>query len=120
MLTKKILAAVIGAGLFPLAQTIVGSADGTPPFFGRLRAAYARDRVPTIERYHDGQTAPTPAGLGFEPDVVEPAGVPKRHEIAPERLIIEDIAFLAVDQGAQRVLRNAASAARPASTGWAT
>ncbi len=36
--------AVVGAALFPLAQTIVGSADGTPPFFGRLRAAYARDR----------------------------------------------------------------------------
>jgi formate dehydrogenase len=34
--------------------------DGYPP-------AYARDGVPTIERYHDGQSTPTPAGLGFEP-----------------------------------------------------
>ncbi|RBP04571.1 cyclic beta-1,2-glucan synthetase [Roseiarcus fermentans] len=30
----------LGAALFPLAKTVVGSADGTPPFFGRLRAAY--------------------------------------------------------------------------------
>ena len=28
---------------------------------------YARDGVPRIERYHDGQTAPTPKGLGFTP-----------------------------------------------------
>ena len=35
---------VLGAVAFPLAQTLIGSADGTPPFFGRLRAAY-RDRV---------------------------------------------------------------------------
>ena len=38
-----LLAPVVGALGFPLAQTIVGSADGTPPFFGRLRKAY-RDR----------------------------------------------------------------------------
>ncbi|MCW6508626.1 GH36-type glycosyl hydrolase domain-containing protein [Lichenifustis flavocetrariae] len=35
---------LIGAALFPLAQTIIGSADGTPPFFGRLKAAYKRQR----------------------------------------------------------------------------
>ena len=29
--------------------------DGYPP-------AYARDEIPKIERYHDGQTTPTPAG----------------------------------------------------------
>jgi len=34
--------------------------DGYPP-------AYARDSVPRIERYHDGQSAPTPEGLGFTP-----------------------------------------------------
>src|SRR5207342_3477076 len=34
--------------------------DGYPP-------SYARDGVPTIERYHDGQSTPTPAALGFEP-----------------------------------------------------
>ncbi|MEM9784332.1 MAG: NAD-dependent formate dehydrogenase, partial [Pseudomonadota bacterium] len=28
---------------------------------------YARDDVPTIERYPDGQTAPTPSGLDFKP-----------------------------------------------------
>jgi formate dehydrogenase len=34
--------------------------DGYPP-------AYARDSVPKIEHYHDGQSAPTPEGLGFRP-----------------------------------------------------
>ncbi|HEX9170988.1 MAG TPA: glycosyl transferase family 36, partial [Roseiarcus sp.] len=35
-----------GALAFPLAQTIVGSADGTPPFFGRLKRAYRDPRGP--------------------------------------------------------------------------
>jgi formate dehydrogenase len=35
-------------------------AGGYPP-------AYARDGIPRIERYYDGQTAPTPKGLGFTP-----------------------------------------------------
>jgi cyclic beta-1,2-glucan synthetase len=35
-----------GALLFPLGQTIVGSADGTPPFFGRLKRAYRDPRGP--------------------------------------------------------------------------
>jgi formate dehydrogenase len=35
-------------------------AGGYPP-------AYARDSIPRIESYHDGQTAPTPKGLGFQP-----------------------------------------------------
>jgi formate dehydrogenase len=34
--------------------------DGYPP-------AYARDGVPKIDGYHDGQSAPTPAALGFTP-----------------------------------------------------
>jgi len=34
--------------------------DGYPP-------AYARDAVPVIERYHDGQTAPTPERIDFQP-----------------------------------------------------
>jgi formate dehydrogenase len=34
--------------------------DGYPP-------AYARDALPRIERYPDGQTAPTPSELGFTP-----------------------------------------------------
>ena len=38
------LAGALGGALaFPFAQTLIGSADGTPPFFGRLDAAY-RDR----------------------------------------------------------------------------
>jgi formate dehydrogenase len=34
--------------------------DGYPP-------AYARDGIPTIERYPDGQTTPTPEGIDFAP-----------------------------------------------------
>src|SRR5688572_26008274 len=34
--------------------------DGYPP-------AYARDDVPAIERYFDGQTTPTPEGIDFTP-----------------------------------------------------
>ncbi|MGO8834061.1 MAG: GH36-type glycosyl hydrolase domain-containing protein [Roseiarcus sp.] len=38
-----LLAPIGGALAYPLAQTLVGSADGTAPFFGRLRDSY-RDR----------------------------------------------------------------------------
>ena len=41
-----VFAPLIGALLFPLAATVVGSADGTPPFFGRLKAAYRDARAP--------------------------------------------------------------------------
>src|SRR5262245_11274976 len=34
--------------------------DGYPP-------DYPRDEIPVIERYHDGQTTPTPEGLDFKP-----------------------------------------------------
>ena len=34
--------------------------DGYPP-------SYARDEIPTIERYHDGQSTPTPESIGFTP-----------------------------------------------------
>jgi formate dehydrogenase len=34
--------------------------DGYPP-------AYARDRIPKIERYYDGQTTPTPERIDFTP-----------------------------------------------------
>jgi formate dehydrogenase len=34
--------------------------DGYPP-------AYARDGIPVIERYHDGQTTPTPEAIDFTP-----------------------------------------------------
>ena len=36
---------VLGALLFPLAATVVASADGTPPFFGRLAEAYRAPRA---------------------------------------------------------------------------
>jgi len=39
-----IVAPVAGAALFPLAQTLISSSDGTPPFFGRLFAAYRSPR----------------------------------------------------------------------------
>src|SRR5207247_2551731 len=29
--------------------------------------SYARDAIPTIERYYDGQTTPTPEAIDFEP-----------------------------------------------------
>ncbi|HUA12523.1 MAG TPA: NAD-dependent formate dehydrogenase [Solirubrobacteraceae bacterium] len=35
-------------------------AGGYPP-------QYARERIPAIDRYYDGQSAPTPSGLGFTP-----------------------------------------------------
>ena len=50
-------------------------------------------------------------GLGLQADVVEPAGVPQRHEIAPEDLFVEQVAAFADDHGAQSVLRHAAGAA---------
>jgi formate dehydrogenase len=34
--------------------------DGYPP-------SYARDEIPKIARYHDGQSTPTPEALGFKP-----------------------------------------------------
>ncbi len=34
-----------GLALFPLALTVISSADGTPPFFGRLFAAYRNPRL---------------------------------------------------------------------------
>jgi cyclic beta-1,2-glucan synthetase len=40
-----LLAPLAGALAYPLAQTLVGSADGTPPFFGRLRASYRDPRA---------------------------------------------------------------------------
>ena len=36
-------AAILGAALYPLARTLVESTDSTPPFFGRLEAAYHRN-----------------------------------------------------------------------------
>jgi cyclic beta-1,2-glucan synthetase len=40
-----LLSPFLGALAFPLAATIVGSADGTAPFFGRLAAAYRTPRA---------------------------------------------------------------------------
>jgi cyclic beta-1,2-glucan synthetase len=39
-----IFAPIGGALAFPFAQVLIGSADGTPPFFGRLEAAYRDPR----------------------------------------------------------------------------
>ncbi len=35
--------------------------DGYPP-------AYARDGIPRVDRYPDGQTVPSPGGIDFTPD----------------------------------------------------
>ena len=40
-----LVAPILGAIAFPLAQTLIGSADGTAPFFGRLRVAYCDARA---------------------------------------------------------------------------
>jgi hypothetical protein len=32
--------------------------------------SYARDAIPSIERYYDGQTTPTPERIEFEPGVL--------------------------------------------------
>jgi len=34
---------------------------------GGYPPAYARDDIPKIERYYDGQTTPTPEGIDFTP-----------------------------------------------------
>ena len=36
----------------------------------RYPRSYARDAIPTIERYYDGQTTPTPEAIDFEPGVL--------------------------------------------------
>ena len=41
-----VVGALGGGALFPLGKTILASADGTPPFFGRLKAAYLEPRAP--------------------------------------------------------------------------
>ncbi len=43
-MSLPLFAGIGGALLFPLAQTIIASADGTPPFFGRLAASYREPR----------------------------------------------------------------------------
>ena len=53
-------AALLGALLYPLARVIVESTDSTPPFFGRLEDAYARQ-----SNYARGVVAGVGAWLGF-------------------------------------------------------
>ncbi len=55
---------LFGALLFPLAMTVVGSADGTPPFFGRLKAAYRDPRAPVR-----GVVAGLGLALAYEADL---------------------------------------------------
>jgi cyclic beta-1,2-glucan synthetase len=55
---------IAGALLFPLGMTVVGSADGTPPFFGRLRAAYRNPRAPVR-----GVVAGLGAALAYQADL---------------------------------------------------
>ncbi len=60
--------------------------DGYPP-------QYPRDEIPRIERYHDGQTTPTPEGIDFTPGellgcVSGELGLRKFLEDAGHRLIV--------------------------------
>ncbi len=60
---------LIGALLFPLGMTVVGSADGTPPFFGRLKAAYRDPRAPAR-----GVVAGLGLALAYEADLASYGG----------------------------------------------
>ncbi len=60
---------LFGALLFPLAMTVVGSADGTPPFFGRLKAAYRNPRAPAR-----GLVAGLGLALAYEADLASFGG----------------------------------------------
>jgi hypothetical protein len=51
------------------------------------------------------------AGFALQPNVVETPRVPKRHKVAVQGILVEAIAFLGKDLGAQGILRNAARAA---------
>ena len=51
---------------------------------------------------------PASAAFLFETDVVEPASVPQRHEVAVERFLVVFVASAGDDQRAQCVLRNTA------------
>ncbi len=58
--------------------------------------------------FHDESNDPSGfARLPFELQVVQPAGVPQRHEIAMKHRFVQFVARPADHQGAQRVLRNA-------------
>ena len=59
-----------GMLLFPLALTIVSSADGTPPFFGRLRAAYRTPRL-----FLRGAIVGLGIALAFATGLPEEAGI---------------------------------------------
>jgi cyclic beta-1,2-glucan synthetase len=56
--------ALFGAGLFPLARTIMESTDSTPPFFGRLEQAYLRN-----SNHLRGAVAGLGVGLGLAMDL---------------------------------------------------
>ncbi len=59
-----------GALLFPLAATVVASADGTAPFFGRVRAAYGEPRA-----YWRGAAVGLGAGLALSSDLRQADGL---------------------------------------------
>ncbi|HLW93003.1 MAG TPA: glycosyl transferase family 36, partial [Roseiarcus sp.] len=64
-----LLSPFAGALAFPLAATIVGSADGTPPFLGRLRAAYRDPRA-----YARGAVAGVGAAFALTSDLRDAGG----------------------------------------------
>jgi hypothetical protein len=52
------------------------------------------------------------AGLRFEADIVEAAGVPHGHEVAAKNILVIKVAGLRVDESFQGVLGDAAGAAK--------
>ncbi|HXW21028.1 MAG TPA: hypothetical protein VEK35_11040, partial [Roseiarcus sp.] len=64
-----LLSPLVGALSFPLAATIVGSADGTPPFLGPLKAAYRDPRA-----YARGAVAGLGAALALTSDLRDAGG----------------------------------------------
>ncbi len=107
-------------------MTVVGSADGTPPFFGRLRAAYRDPRAPVRGRRRRTRprarlsspiSRPTTAGRAFSPMAAigalclrrrRPRLRRLRESRAGERTQAAELAPLCARRGARRAGRRRA------------
>ncbi|HLH48404.1 MAG TPA: glycosyl transferase family 36, partial [Roseiarcus sp.] len=83
-----LLSPLVGALAFPLAATIVGSADGTPPFFGRLVAAYRNPRA-----YARGAVAGLGAALALTSNLRDADGLTRFAAL----FIVGALAYAGVD-----------------------
>ena len=59
----RVVAPIAGALAFPFAQTLIGSADGTPPFFGRLRRGLSRPARAGARHRRRRRRAPGPMSV---------------------------------------------------------